>query len=103
MQEIYVANVALEIESHRVTLFEVVQSLGEYINHDSSDVRNKATDYFSQVIKRLPPHSLPTKHAQVVCTFFCSRMEDGGALTGIAALQDQRVFNDAMAVMTLRA
>ena len=86
-----------------MTLFEVVQSLGEYINHDDAAIRAKATDYFSQVINGLAPDCLLTRHAQVVCTFLCSRMEDGGAISGVAALQRQKVFNSEMAVMTLKA
>ena len=92
-----------EIVADEVTLFQVVQALGEYINDDDPATRGKATGYFSEVISRLAPNSLSAKHAQVVCTFLCSRMEDRDAITGIMALQQQRVFSSEMAVMTLRA
>ena len=91
------------IGSQEVTLYEVVQSLGEHINHDDPAIRAKVTDYFSQVIDRLAPNCLPARHALVVCTFLCSRMEDGGAISGVAALQRQKAFNSEMAVMTFRA
>ena len=91
------------LESKQLTLIEVVQSLGEYINDEDATIRAIAVDYLSQVIGHLSPTFLSRQQIQVLCQFLCDRIEDGGAIGGIRKLQALGRFNKDMAVMTFRA
>ena len=84
-------------------MIEVVQSLGEYINDESSSIRSKAVTFLSQVIAALPNATLSRQQVQVLCQFLCDRIEDGGAIAGLKKLQSLGRFDREMAVMTLRA
>jgi len=86
-----------------VSLIEIVQSLGEYINDEDATIRSKAVSFLSQVIGALQPTFLSRQHIQVLCTFLCDRIEDGGAVGGLTKLQELGRFNKEMAIMTLRA
>jgi DNA repair/transcription protein MET18/MMS19 len=55
------------------------------------------------VIKALPPTLLSRQQIEVLTTFFCDRIEDGGAVTGLDALQDLDRFTKDMAQATARA
>ena len=92
-----------ELESKQVTLIEVVQSLGEYINDEDATIRSKAVSYLSQVVGSLQPAFLARQQVQVLCQFLCDRIEDGGAVSGLTKLQGLTRLNKEMAVMTLRA
>ncbi|KAL1965816.1 hypothetical protein VTN77DRAFT_5137 [Rasamsonia byssochlamydoides] len=94
---------AQEVESKQTTLVEVVQSLGEYINDEDPILRGKAVSYLTAVIKALPPKFLSRQQIQVLTTFFCDRIEDGGAVTGLDTLQKLDRFNKEMAQETARA
>ena len=92
-----------ELEAKQVTLVEVVQSLGEYINDDNVSIRTKAIQYLSRVIGQLPSTFISKQQAQVLCQFFCNRIEDGGAVDGLSKLQIIGRYNREMAIMTFRA
>ncbi|KAL8702531.1 MAG: hypothetical protein Q9201_004297 [Fulgogasparrea decipioides] len=85
------------------TAQNVVQSLGEYINDGDSSIRSKTVTYLSHVINQLADTTLSRQHIQVLCQFFCGRIEDGGAIAGLKKLQSLQRFNKEMAIMTLRA
>jgi DNA repair/transcription protein MET18/MMS19 len=87
----------LDVEKKRTTLIEVVQSLGEYINDEDPILRGKAVSYLTAVIRALPPKYLSRQQIQVLTTFFCDRIEDGGAVAGLDTLQKLDRFNDALA------
>lgn len=87
----------LDVEYKRTTLIEVVQSLGEYINDEDPILRGKAVSYLTAVIRALPPKYLSRQQIQVLTTFFCDRIEDGGAVTGLDTLQKLDRFNDTLA------
>ncbi|KAH2757879.1 hypothetical protein KXV52_002918 [Aspergillus fumigatus] len=89
--------VAQDVEYKRTTLIEVVQSLGEYINDEDPILRGKAVSYLTAVIRALPPKYLSRQQIQVLTTFFCDRIEDGGAVTGLDTLQKLDRFNDTLA------
>ena len=93
----------LGLESKRLTLIETVQSLGEFINDGDATIRGKAIDYLSNVIGYLTPTFLSRQQIQVLCQFFCDRIEDEGALEGLRKLQALGRFNKDLAVMTFRA
>ncbi|GMF92752.1 unnamed protein product [Aspergillus oryzae] len=76
---------------------QVVQSLGEYINDEDPILRGKAVSYLTSVIKSLPPRFLSRQQIQVLTTFFCDRIEDGGAVAGLDTLQKLDRFNKALA------
>jgi DNA repair/transcription protein MET18/MMS19 len=95
--------IATELEAKELTLIDVVQSLGEYINDEDAVMRSRAVDYLSQVIGELSPAFLTRQQIQVLCQFFCDRMRDGGAIPGLCKLQELDKFNSEMAVMTFRA
>lgn len=86
-----------DVENKKTTLIEVVQSLGEYINDEDPILRGKAVSYLTAVIKALPPKFLTRQQIQVLTTFFCDRIEDGGAVAGLETLQKLDRFNKALA------
>ncbi|SLM40704.1 MMS19, C-terminal [Lasallia pustulata] len=94
---------ATKLETKQVTLIDVVQSLGEYINEEDASIRSKAVNYLSTVIAALPPTFLTRQQIQVLCQFLCDRIEDGGAVRGLSKLQGLSRFNKEMATMTFRA
>ncbi|PYI03874.1 DNA repair/transcription protein [Aspergillus sclerotiicarbonarius CBS 121057] len=89
--------IAQDVESKKTTLIEVVQSLGEYINDEDPILRGKAVSYLTAVIKALPPKFLSRQQIQVLTTFFCDRIEDGGAVAGLETLQKLDRFNKPLA------
>ncbi|MCJ1246191.1 hypothetical protein MMC30_003396 [Trapelia coarctata] len=94
---------ASKLEKKEVTLINIVQSLGEYINDEDDTIRSKAVGFLSQVIGALQPTFLSRQQIQVLCQFLCDRIEDGGAVGGLTKLQELRRFNKEMTIMTLRA
>ncbi len=86
-----------DIENKKTTLIDVVQSLGEYINDEDPILRGKAVSYLTAVIKALPPRFLSRQQIQVLTTFFCDRIEDGGAVAGLETLQKLERFHRELA------
>lgn len=74
-----------------------MQSLGEYINDEDPILRGKAVSYLTAVIKALPPRFLSRQQIQVLTTFFCDRIEDGGAVAGLETLQKLERFHRELA------
>ncbi|EYE91839.1 MET18/MMS19 family protein [Aspergillus ruber CBS 135680] len=95
--------VAHDVETRKTTLIEIVQSLGEYINDEDSILRGKAVSYLTAVIKALSPKYLSRQQIQVLTTFFCDRIEDGGAVTGLETLQKLDRFHRELAEEVARA
>lgn len=91
------------LESKQVSLIDIVQSLGDYINDEDATVRAKAVQYLSSVIGAIPSNFLTIQQVQVLCQFLCDRIEDGGAVGGLRKLSSLRRFNREMAKMTTRA
>lgn len=91
------------MENKKTTLIEVVQSLGEYINDEDPILRGKAVSYLTAVIQALPPKFLTRQQIQVLTTFFCDRIEDGGAVAGLDTLQKLDRFNKELAEEVARA
>ncbi|OAL35485.1 hypothetical protein AYO20_05335 [Fonsecaea nubica] len=94
---------AQKLESRQTTLIEVVQSLGEYINDNDEKIRSRAISYLVAVISALPPKYLSRQQIQVLCQFFCDRIEDGGALDGLSKLQGLERFTNEMAQTVVKA
>lgn len=84
-------------------MIEAVQSLGDYINDEDPNIRARVIEYLSQVIGQLSPTFLSRQQIQVLCQFFCDRIEDGGAIGGLRRLQALGRFNKDLVVMTFRA
>ncbi|KAL3465284.1 ARM repeat-containing protein [Aspergillus heterothallicus] len=95
--------IAQDIEGKKTNLVEVVQSLGEYINDEDPLLRGKAVSYLTAVIKALPPKFLTRQQVQVLTTFFCDRIEDAGAVTGVETLQKLDRFTKDMAEEVAKA
>ncbi|RAH45596.1 MET18/MMS19 family protein [Aspergillus brunneoviolaceus CBS 621.78] len=95
--------VAQDVENKKTTLIEVVQSLGEYINDDDPILRGKAVSYLTAIIKELPAKFLSRQQIQVLTTFFCDRIQDGGAVAGLETLQKLDRFNKPLAEEVTRA
>lgn len=85
------------METKKTSLIDVVQSLGEYINDEDPILRGKAVSYLTAVIKALPPKFLSRQQIQVLTTFFCDRIQDGGAVAGLDTLQRLDRFNNQLA------
>lgn len=92
-----------ELQDRQTTLIDVVQSLGEYINHGDENIRSKAISYLTAVLSALPHNYLTRQQLQVLCQFFCDRIEDEGAIEGLSKLQSLERFNTNMAQIVVRA
>lgn len=93
----------VDVETRKTTLIEIVQSLGEYINDEDPILRGKAVSYLTAVIKALSPKYLSRQQIQVLTTFFCDRIEDGGAVAGLETLQKLDRFHRELAEEVARA
>lgn len=96
-------HMSLELQSRENTLLDVVQSLGEYINDEDSRIRGRAVSYLTAVLSALPPKFLTRQQIDVLCQFFCDRIEDGGAIEGLTKLQSLERFTNEMAQAVMRA
>ncbi|KAJ5766214.1 uncharacterized protein N7511_003830 [Penicillium nucicola] len=94
---------AQDIENKKTKLIDTVQSLGEYINDEDPILRGKAISYLTAVIQALSPKYLSRQQIQVLTTFFCDRIEDGGAVSGLEALQGLDRFNRLLASQVAQA
>ncbi|KAK5029487.1 hypothetical protein LTS07_005949 [Exophiala sideris] len=94
---------AQKLESRQITLIELVQSLGEYINDKDGKIRDRALSYLVAVISSLAPKFLSRQQIQVLCQFLCDRIEDGGAIDGLSKLQSLDRFTTDMAQSVVRA
>lgn len=81
----------------------MVQSLVEYVNDEDPILRGKAVSYLAAVIRVLSPKYLSRQQIQVLTTFFCDRIEDGGAVAGLDTLQGLDRFNKELAVELAQA
>ncbi|OAL74570.1 DNA repair/transcription protein [Trichophyton violaceum] len=95
--------VASKLESKQTTLIDIVKSLGEYINDEDASIRGKAVSYLTAVIIALPDKFLSRQQIQVLTTFFCARIEDGGSITGLRTLHGMERFDKSMAQDAFRA
>ncbi|KAK2741913.1 hypothetical protein FQN57_005472 [Myotisia sp. PD_48] len=93
----------LELQDKRITLVEIVQSLGEYINDDDTNIRGKAVSYLTAILKALPDKFMSRQQLQVLVTFYCARIEDGGAIAGLRTLQLSERFTSEMTKDVFRA
>lgn len=93
----------VDIQNKKTTLIEVVQSLGTYINDEDTILRGKAVSYLTAVIRELPPKFLSRQQIQVLTTFFCDRIQDGGAITGLETLQKLDRFHKELTEEVARA
>lgn len=93
----------IDVESKKTTLIELVQQLGEYINDEDPILRGKAVSFLTSVIKSLSPKYLSRQQIQVLTTFFCDRIEDGGAIAGLDTLQRLDRFTKELATETAQA
>ena len=92
-----------ELQKRQTTLIDVVQSLGDYINDEDEKVRSRAISYLTAILSGLPQNYLTRQQIQVLCQFFCERIEDGGAIEGLSNLQSLERFNSDMAQTVVRA
>ncbi|KAH8692191.1 putative DNA repair/transcription protein [Talaromyces proteolyticus] len=97
------AKTAQDVENKQITLIDVVQSLGEYVNEEDAILRGKAVSYLAAVVKELSPKFLSRQQIQVLTTFFCDRIEDGGSVTGLDTLQKLDRFSKELTQDTARA
>ncbi|KAF7714366.1 Uncharacterized protein PECH_001931 [Penicillium ucsense] len=95
--------VAKDLESKKTTLIGIVQQLGEYINDEDPILRGKAVSFLTAVIKALPPKFLSRQQIQVLTSFFCDRIEDGGAVAGLDTLQRLDRFTNELAAEVAQA
>lgn len=92
-----------DVESKKTTLIGIVQQLGEYINDEDPILRGKAVSFLTSVIKALPPKFLSRQQIQVLTSFFCDRIEDGGAVAGLDTLQKLDRFTRELAAEIAQA
>ncbi|WEW58409.1 hypothetical protein PRK78_003877 [Emydomyces testavorans] len=95
-------NRLVELDTKHTTLISIVQSLREYINDEDASIRGKAVSYLTAVIKALPSNFLSRQQIQVLTTFYCERIEDGGAIAGLQSLQGLGRFDKDLARLIAR-
>lgn len=88
---------AEKLQNGDTKLLEVVRALGEYITSDDETIRTRAVNYLTAVILALPPNFLNRQQIQVLNAFLSSRIEDGGAIEGLSALQSSSRYTKEMA------
>nr|KMM69794.1 hypothetical protein CPAG_06108 [Coccidioides posadasii RMSCC 3488] len=93
---------AQKLVTKQATLIGVVQSLGEYINDEDSIIRGKAVSYLTAVIRALPSNFLSRQQIQVLATFYCERIEDEGAISGLKSLQSLNRLDKNIAQLIAR-
>ena len=86
-----------------MTLIEVVQSLGEYINDEDHKIRARAISYLTAIITALSPTFLTRQQIQVLADFLSARIEDGGSIEGLSKLQASSRFTKDMAQSLVKA
>lgn len=59
--------------------------------------------FLTSVIKALPPKFLSRQQIQVLTSFFCDRIEDGGAVAGLDNLQKLDRFTKELATEIAQA
>lgn len=91
------------LESKQLNLIQVVESVGEYINHEDATIRSKAVRYLSASLAALPADFLSRQQLMVLAEFFSARMQDGSCLGALVHLQGLKRFNNEMAVITVKA
>lgn len=84
-------------------MLAVVESLKDYISDEDATIRGKTLSYLTAVLQHLPPKFLSRQQVDVLVEFFCDRIEDGGAVTGLDTLQQVDRFTKQMAEKTARA
>ena len=94
---------SVALESKQSTLVDIVQSLSDYINDNDATVRSRTMQYLSQVIGHLHAAFLSRQQIQILCEFFCNRIEDGGAIEGLRRLATLEKFSRDMVGLTFRA
>lgn len=85
-----------EIVSKETNLIDVVQSLAGYINDEDAGIRSKAVSFLTAVITALPDTYLTRQQINVLTEFFCDRIQDGGAVSGLDKLQSLTRFTADM-------
>lgn len=81
----------------------MIESVGDYIKDEDATIRSKALHYLSGILEHLPKNFLTRQQLDVLCTFLVERIEDGGAVEGLLALQDSPRFSKNMVTVTTRA
>ena len=73
------------------------------MNDEDSRIRARAVSYLTTVLSALPSKFLSRQQIDVLCQFFIDRMDDGGAVEGLAKLQCLDRFTKEMAQAVFRA
>ncbi|KZZ92016.1 DNA repair/transcription protein [Ascosphaera apis ARSEF 7405] len=87
---------AQKLVSKETNLIDVVQSLAGYINDEDAGIRSKAVSFLTAVITALPDTYLTRQQINVLTEFFCDRIQDGGAVSGLDKLQSLTRFTADM-------
>ncbi|KAF2146583.1 uncharacterized protein K452DRAFT_241456 [Aplosporella prunicola CBS 121167] len=72
------AQTAQRLESKTLKLFELVESLGEYLNNDDTQTRAKAMAYLAEVLSATPQKIFTRQHRNLLCDFILSRIVNDG-------------------------
>ena len=70
---------------------------------EDNTIRSKSLGYLAGILEHLPSKTLSRQQVDVICTFLVQRIEDGGAVEGLLALQSSFRFSGDMAITTTRA
>ncbi|GME25419.1 DNA repair transcription protein [Neofusicoccum parvum] len=104
------ARIALQsaerLESKKLKLLELIESLGEYLNSDDGPTRAKAMAYLADVLSATPPKVFTRQHRNLLCDFILSRIADdtegiGSSAKALLALEERGAWEKERAATVL--
>ncbi|KAH7060525.1 MMS19 nucleotide excision repair protein-like protein [Macrophomina phaseolina] len=100
------AQTAERLESRKLKLLELIESLGEFLNSDDGPTRSKAMAYLADVLSATPPKVFTRQHRNLLCDFILSRIADdnegiGSSAKALMALEERGAWEKERAATIL--
>lgn len=76
---------ASRLSRRELKLISLVESIGEYVNNDDTNLRANSLAYLADVLESLPNRLLTGQQRSLLCDFILSRVQDDNEGTGSCA------------------
>ncbi|KAK8254760.1 MMS19 nucleotide excision repair protein-like protein [Phyllosticta capitalensis] len=101
------AQSAERLESKKLKLLELIESLGEYLNSDDGATRAKAMAYLADVLSVTSPRVFTRQHRGLLCDFILSRVADdrevlSGCARALVALEERGAWENERVATVLK-
>lgn len=85
---------ATKLERKELKLVALIESIGEYINHEEAHLRSRSLAFLADVLSSVPPRVLTGQQRNLLCDFILSRVQDdtegiGSCARGLLALEER--------------